>query len=92
MPAWIFRHLIGGHGLRAELGVVLVSETIDPETPLAYAGIVSRIFGTQFSAVYPLYVAKVERKGRTKMELDQVIMWLTGFDDTTLRRHAQGGT
>ena len=42
--------------------------------------------------MYPLYVAKVERKGRTQTELDQVIMWLTGFDDTTLRRHAEGGT
>jgi hypothetical protein len=53
---------------------------------------VSRIFDTEFSAVYPLYVAKVQRKGRTQTELDQVIMWLTGFDDTSLRRHAEGGT
>jgi hypothetical protein len=34
-----------------------------------------------FSTVYPLYLAKVERKGRTKAELHQVIQWLTGFDD-----------
>jgi hypothetical protein len=37
-----------------------------------------------FASVYPLYLAKVERKGRTKEELHQVIEWLTGFDDTTL--------
>ncbi len=33
-----------------------------------------------FARVYPAYIAKVERKGRTKKELDQVIQWLTGFD------------
>ena len=39
-----------------------------------------------FASVYPLYLAKVERKGRTKEELHQVIEWLTGFDDTTLHQ------
>jgi len=34
-----------------------------------------------FALVYPLYLAKVEKKGRTKEELDQVIEWLTGFDN-----------
>ena len=53
---------------------------------------VSRIFGTAFSAVYPLYLAKVERKGRSKVELDEVILWLTGFDETALRRHIDEGT
>jgi len=53
---------------------------------------VSRIFGTPFAAVYPLYVAKVERKGKTQAELDQVILWLTGFDETALRRHIDEGT
>lgn len=47
----------------------------------------SRIFGVPFADVYPLYVTKVERKGRTAAELDEVIRWLTGFDDATLRRH-----
>ena len=37
-----------------------------------------------FALVYPLYLAKVERKGRTKVELDQVITWLTGFDNKQL--------
>jgi hypothetical protein len=39
-----------------------------------------RIFKTSFASVYPLYVAKVERKGHTKAELDEVICWLTGHD------------
>ena len=47
----------------------------------------SRIFDTAFSAVYPLYVAKVERKGRSRDDVDAVIRWLTGFDDAQLRRH-----
>jgi hypothetical protein len=39
-----------------------------------------------FSSVYPLYVAKVEKKGRTREELHQVIHWLTGFDDKKLQK------
>ena len=42
--------------------------------------------------VYPLYVAKLERKGRTQAELDEVIEWLTGFDDEALKRHLDDGT
>ncbi len=38
-----------------------------------------RIFTTSFASVYPLYVAKAERKGRTRAEVDQIILWLTGF-------------
>jgi hypothetical protein len=38
-----------------------------------------RIYGTSFASVYPLYVAKAEKKGRTKAEVDEIILWLTGF-------------
>ena len=38
-----------------------------------------RIYKTSFASVYPHYVAKAERKGRTKAEVDQIILWLTGF-------------
>jgi hypothetical protein len=38
-----------------------------------------RIYATSFASVYPLYVAKAERKGRTKAEVDEIILWLTGF-------------
>ncbi|MFN8520098.1 MAG: DUF2200 domain-containing protein [Chloroflexota bacterium] len=51
-----------------------------------------RVFDYTVASVYPLYLAKVERKGRTKAELDQVIEWLTGFDDAALRRHLDAGT
>jgi hypothetical protein len=54
--------------------------------------VVHRIFTTSVSAVYPHYVAKVERKGRTKAELDQVIEWLTGYDEATLQKHLEADT
>lgn len=44
-----------------------------------------RIFTTAFSSVYPLYIQKVERKGRTKAEVDTVIKWLTGYDERGLQ-------
>lgn len=44
-----------------------------------------RIAKMTFASVYPHYLAKVERKGRTKAELHQVIAWLTGFDDKKLQ-------
>jgi hypothetical protein len=52
----------------------------------------SRIFTTSFASVYPHYVAKVERKGRTTAELHEVIEWLTGFDEAALRAHLEAGT
>ncbi|MFE4727439.1 DUF2200 domain-containing protein [Microbacterium sp. NPDC056736] len=51
-----------------------------------------RIYTTSFASVYPLYVAKAEKKGRTGEEVDEVIQWLTGFDDAELRRHLAEGT
>ena len=44
-----------------------------------------RIAKLTFASVYPMYVKKVERKGRTKEELDQVIKWLTGFDNKKMQ-------
>ena len=54
--------------------------------------VVHRIFTTSVAAVYPHYVAKVERKGRTKAELDQVIEWLTGYDEAMLQKHLAADT
>ncbi|HEY5424527.1 MAG TPA: DUF2200 domain-containing protein [Ilumatobacteraceae bacterium] len=51
-----------------------------------------RIFTTSVADVYPNYVTKVERKGRTKEELDEVVTWLTGFDEATLRKHLANRT
>ena len=52
----------------------------------------SRIFTVSVASVYPHYVTKVERKGRTKAELDEVIQWLTGFDESALNDHLAAGT
>jgi hypothetical protein len=53
---------------------------------------VSRIFTTSVASVYPHYVAKAEKKGRTKADLDQVICWLTGFDESELGAHLAANT
>lgn len=45
-----------------------------------------RIFSTPFAAVYPLYVQKAERKGRTQKEVDEVIRWLTGYTAAGLKK------
>jgi hypothetical protein len=45
-----------------------------------------RVFAMKFSSVYPLYVQKAERKNRTKQEVDQVICWLTGYDQAGLQK------
>jgi hypothetical protein len=45
----------------------------------------TRFLSMPFSRVYPLYVQKAERKGRTKEEVDQIIYWLTGFDEAGLK-------
>ena len=52
----------------------------------------SRIFTTSVASVYPHYVNKLERKGRTKAELNDVITWLTGYDEAVLQQHLDAGT
>ncbi|MEO8814154.1 MAG: DUF2200 domain-containing protein [Mycobacterium sp.] len=52
----------------------------------------SRIFTTSVASVYPLYRAKVERKGRTKAELDEVIRWLTGLDEPAMQKYLAAET
>jgi hypothetical protein len=44
-----------------------------------------RIYSTSFASVYPLYVAKAEKKGRSKAEVDRIIHWLTGYDQKALK-------
>lgn len=48
-----------------------------------------RIFTTPFAKVYPLYVQKAERKQRTKEEVDQIILWLTGYDQAGLQQQIE---
>ena len=51
-----------------------------------------RFFTMTVASVYPLYLKKVEKKGRTQDELDEVIRWLTGYDEKTLQNHLAAGT
>jgi hypothetical protein len=46
----------------------------------------TRVFRIIFASVYPLYMQKVEKKGRTKEELDEVLFWLTGYNKKTLQQ------
>ena len=48
-----------------------------------------RIFSTPFAKVYPMYVQKAERKERTKEEVDQIICWLTGYDQAGLEKQIE---
>jgi hypothetical protein len=50
-----------------------------------------RVFTMPFARVYPLYIQKVERKGRTKDEVDQVIRWLTGYTQAQLQKQVDAG-
>lgn len=51
-----------------------------------------RIFSMKFSNVYPLYVQKAVRKGRTQEEVDRIICWLTGYGEGELQRQLQAGS
>ena len=46
----------------------------------------TRVYRMTFASVYPLYIKKAEKKGRTKAEVDAVIFWLTGYDQRTLQK------
>jgi hypothetical protein len=46
-----------------------------------------RIYKMSFAGVYPHYIAKAEKKGRTKAEVDEIIFWLTGYDERSLQKH-----
>jgi hypothetical protein len=51
-----------------------------------------RIYATSFASVYPMYVAKAEKKGRTKAEVDQIICWLTGYSQKDLEAQLEKRT
>ena len=52
----------------------------------------ARVYRMVFGTVYPLYVEKAEKKGRTKDEVDQIISWLTGYDKQAVYRHIDSKT
>lgn len=49
----------------------------------------TRIFKMSFSTIYPLYIQKAEKKGRTKQEVDEIIFWLTGYNESSLQGQIQ---
>lgn len=52
----------------------------------------SRVYKMSFAGVYPHYIQKAEKKGRTKAEVDEIIFWLTGYDERSLRQHLDDKT
>ena len=50
----------------------------------------NRVYRYTFSSVYPLYVAKAEKKGRTKTEVDEIIRWLTGYSQKEVKAQLEG--
>lgn len=52
----------------------------------------TRVFKMSFAGVYPLYIQKAERKGRTKAEVDEIIFWLTGYNQQSLQKHIDSKT
>lgn len=46
----------------------------------------TRVYKMKFSTIYPLYIQKAEKKGRSKEEVDEIIYWLTGYDEESLQR------
>ncbi len=49
----------------------------------------ARVFKMSFASIYPLYIQKAEKKGRTKAEVDAVIFWLTGYNKQTLQKQIE---
>lgn len=49
-----------------------------------------RAYTMTFASVYPLYIEKAERKGRSRAEVDQIILWLTGYDEAGLKAQIDG--
>lgn len=50
-----------------------------------------RVYAIPFASVYPLYIEKAEKKGRTKAEVDEIIYWLTGYDQTGFEETLKDG-
>ena len=52
----------------------------------------TRVYKMSFASVYPFYIQKAEKKGRTKAEVDEIIFWLTGYDEQALQQHIDNKT
>lgn len=51
----------------------------------------TRIFKMSFASIYPMYIQKAEKKGRTKAEVDEIILWLTGYNEGSLQQQIDDG-
>lgn len=51
-----------------------------------------RVYKYSFASIYPLYIEKAEKKGRTKSEVDEILTWLTGYSQSELSEHIKLGT
>lgn len=52
----------------------------------------TRVYKMSFASVYPHYIQKAEKKNRTKAEVDEIIFWLTGYDEETFQKHLENKT
>ncbi len=52
----------------------------------------TRVYRMSFASIYPLYIQKAEKKGRTKAEVDTIIFWLTGYDEQSLKKQIDNKT
>ena len=52
----------------------------------------ARVYRMPFASVYPHYIQKAEKKGRTKAEVDEIIFWLTGYNELALQQHIDNKT
>ena len=52
----------------------------------------TKIFKMPFAKVYPMYIQKAEKKGRTKAEVDEIIFWITGYDEKSFQNHLDNKT
>lgn len=52
----------------------------------------TRVYKMSFASVYPHYIQKAEKKGRTKAEVDEIIFWLTGYNELSLQQHIDNKT
>lgn len=64
-------------------------KAMNPKTASANPVPKHHIFAMKFAKVYPLYIQKAERKNRTKKEVDQIICWLTGYDQAGLKQQLE---
>jgi len=82
------RHLLIASSVRA---ILLPANEVETESPMKTTARTianwNRVYAMSFASIYDLYIAKVEKKGRTKAEVDQVIRWLTGYTQKALDTH-----